>query len=493
MNVNIGAVDSTIVIFYMLAVLAFGLWVGRNKKSSSDYFLGDRSLPWGAVLLSIVATETSTVTFLSIPGLAAAAGGNLTFLQITIGYIVGRIAVVFVLLPLYFKGQPFTAYEVLESRFGKMSRRTASSLFLVTRNVSDSLRLFLTAMVLQIVLGLDLTVSVIFIGTVTILYTFIGGAKSVIWNDCIQFVIYMLGAAAAAAIILDITPGGLQEVLRFAAVEQKLQIFDFDTSLFKPTMTFWAGLAGGAFLTAATHGTDQLMVQRYLSARNQSEASLALGISGFVVLLQFAMFLLIGIGLVSLFGSLGDVAETSALKNDQLFAYFIVNYMPVGLLGLTLAAVFAAAMSTLSSSLNSSAAAFINDLYLPLRRNETDERSKLRAGQAATVAFGVLQTSLAILFGLVGTDESTVSNVLKISGFAIGPVLGLYFLAVFAPRVAQRAALSGFIAGVAILSFVAMATPVYWAWYAMLGSLATLGTGVLAQLLYGWKPGVTQE
>ena len=480
MSINIGAIDSTIVICYMLAVLMFGIWVGRNKTSSSDYFLGDRSLPWGAVLLSIVATETSTVTFLSIPGLAAAAGGNLTFLQITIGYIVGRIAVVFVLLPLYFKGAPFTAYEVLESRFGKMSRRTASSLFLVTRNVSDSLRLFLTALVLQIVLGLDLTVSVIFIGAVTILYTFIGGAKSVIWNDCIQFVIYMLGAAAAAAIILDITPGGLQEVLRFAAAEQKLQVFDFDTSLFKPTMTFWAGLAGGAFLTAATHGTDQLMVQRYLSARNQSEASLALGISGFIVLLQFAVFLLIGIGLASLFGSSGD-AELSSLKNDQLFAYFVVNYMPVGLLGLTLAAVFAAAMSTLSSSLNSSAAAFINDLYLPSRSAEPDERSKMRAGQAATVAFGILQTGLAILFGLVGTDESTVSNVLKISGFAIGPVLGLYFLAVFAPRVAQRAALAGFVTGVAVLSYVAMATPVYWAWYAMIGSLATLAAGVLAQ------------
>ncbi|MDX2412205.1 MAG: sodium:solute symporter [Woeseiaceae bacterium] len=492
MNINIGAVDATIVIFYMLAVLTFGIWIGRNKRSSSDYFLGDRSLPWGAVLLSIVATETSTVTFLSIPGLAAAAGGNLTFLQITIGYIVGRIAVIFVLLPLYFKGQPFTAYEVLESRFGKASRRTASSLFLVTRNVSDSLRLFLTALVLQIVLGLDLTGSVIFIGAVTILYTFIGGAKSVIWNDCIQFVIYMLGAAAAAAIILDITPGGLQEVLRFAAEEQKLQVFDFDTSLFKPTMTFWAGLAGGAFLTAATHGTDQLMVQRYLSAKGKSEASLALGISGFIVLFQFAVFLLIGIGLASLFGSSGD-AELSSLKNDQLFAYFVVNYMPVGLLGLTLAAVFAAAMSTLSSSLNSSAAAFINDLYLPLRQNEPDERSRMRAGQIATVVFGVLQTGLAILFGLVGTDESTVSNVLKISGFAIGPVLGLYFLAVFAPRVAQRAALSGFVAGVAVLSFVAMATPVYWAWYAAVGSLTTLGAGVLAQLLYGSKSGAPQE
>ena len=490
MNINIGTIDATIVVFYMLAVLLFGIWIGRKRQSSADYFLGDRSLPWGAVLLSIVATETSTVTFLSIPGIAAAAGGNLTFLQITIGYIVGRIAVIYVLLPLYFQGEPFTAYEVLESRFGKMSRRTASTLFLVTRNVSDSLRLFLTALVLQIVLGLDLTLSVLFIGAITILYTFIGGAKSVIWNDCIQFVIYMLGAAAAAVIILDVIPGGMDEVLRFASAEGKLRIFDFDTSLFKPSMTFWAGLAGGAFLTAATHGTDQLMVQRYLSARSRSEASLALGLSGFIVLFQFAVFLLIGIGLASLFGMSGSETDASGLKNDQLLAYFVVNYMPVGVLGLTLAAVFAAAMSTLSSSLNSSAAAFINDLYLPLRKNEPDERSQLRAGRTATIAFGILQTGLAILFGLVGTDESTVSNVLKISGFAIGPVLGLYFLAVFAPRVAQRAALSGFIAGVAILSYVAMVTPVYWAWYAAIGSLATLCSGWVFQRLL---PGPAQQ
>lgn len=490
MTINIGVIDSAIVVFYMLAVLLFGIWIGRRRQSVADYFLGDRSLPWGAVLLSIVATETSTVTFLSIPGIAAAAGGDLTFLQITIGYIVGRIGVIYILLPLYFQGKPFTAYEVLESRFGKMSRRTVASLFLVTRNVSDSLRLFLTAMVLQIVLGLDLAISVVFIGAVTILYTFIGGAKSVIWNDCIQFVIYMLGAAAAAVIIVDVVPGGLDEIIRFAAAEDKLRIFDFDTSFFKPTMTFWAGLAGGAFLTAATHGTDQLMVQRYLSARSQSEASLALGISGFIVLLQFAVFLLIGIGLASLFGIAGGVTEVSGLKNDQLLAHFVVNYMPVGVLGFTLAAVFAAAMSTLSSSLNSSSAAFINDLYLPLRQHELDERSKLRAGRAATIAFGVLQIGLAIMFGLIGTDESTVSNVLKISGFAIGPVLGLYFLAVITPRVAQRAALSGFVAGVAVLSYVAMSTPVYWAWYAAIGSLATLAFGWVFQSI---MPGSVQQ
>lgn len=477
MTINIGTTDALIVVAYMMAVVLFGIWIGRKGKTSTDYFLGGRTLPWGAVLLSIVATETSTVTFLSIPGIAAAAGGDMTFLQITIGYIVGRIVVIFVLLPLYFKGEPLTAYEVLESRFGKMSRRTVAGLFLATRNVSDSLRLFLTAMVLQIVLGLDLAISVVLIGTVTIVYTFIGGAKSVIWNDCIQFFVYMLGALAAAAIIIDLTPGGLDGVLQFAVSEDKLRVFDFDTSVFKSSMTFWAGLAGGAFLTAATHGTDQLMVQRYLSARSQAEASLALGLSGFIVLIQFGVFLLIGIGLANFFGLAGNETDMSVLKNDQLLAYFVVNYMPVGVLGLTLAAVFAAAMSTLSSSLNSSAAAFVNDLYWPLRKVEADEHTKLRAGRAATVGFGLLQMGLAILFGLVGTDESTVSNVLKISGFAIGPVLGLYFLAVLAPRVAQRAALSGFVAGVAVLSYVATATGVYWAWYAAIGALTTMASG----------------
>ena len=482
MTINIGVTDSIILVSYMLAVLLFGIWIGRGGKSSADYFLGDRSLPWGALLLSIVATETSTVTFLSIPGLAAAVNGNLTFLQITIGYVVGRIFVVFFLLPLYFKGRPFTAYEVLESRFGKASRRIVSSLFLLTRNASDALRLFLTALVLQIVLGLDLSVSVVFIGAVTIVYTVIGGAKSVIWNDCIQFVIYMLGAVAAAMIIVDKTPGGFAELQQFASNAGKLQVFDFDMSLVKPSMTFWAGLAGGAFLTAATHGTDQMMVQRYLSAKSQRDAALALGASGFIVFLQFAIFLLIGIGLAHLFGIGSDASVADELKNDQLLAYFIVNYMPIGLLGLTLAAVFAAAMSTLSSSLNSSAAAFVNDTWRPTRRREPDEKQVLKVGRIATVAFGILQIGIAIAFGMFATDGSIVGNVLKISGFAAGPVLGLYFLGVFAPRVTQLAALGGFACGVFALSIVAYATPLHWAWYALFGSLVTLVSGHILQL-----------
>ena len=481
MSINIGVIDGAIVIGYMLAVLAFGVWLGRGRQSAARYFLGDRSLPWGALLLSIVATETSTVTFLSLPGLAAAAGGDLTFLQITIGYIVGRTGVIFVLLPLYFRGKPFTAYEVLETRFGTMSRRLVSSLFLLTRNASDALRLFLTALVLQIVLGLDLSLSVIFIGIVTILYTFIGGARSVIWNDCIQFVIYMLGAFAAAYIIVNEAPGGLEQMLSFANDGDKLRVFDFELSLTKPGMTFWAGLAGGAFLTAATHGTDQMMVQRYLSARNQRDASLALGISGFIVLLQFAVFLLIGVGLAALFG-ITATGSSVDLRNDQLFAYFVVNYMPVGLLGITLAAVFAAAMSTLSSSLNSSAAAFVNDIYLPLRKRDTADASTIKTGRTATVVFGLVQIGIALAFGLIASSESIVANVLKISGFAAGPVLGLYFLGVFAPRVQQRAALTGFVVGVAVLSFIAYTTALHWAWYALCGSMITMAAGLTANL-----------
>ena len=481
---NIHAVDATIVVIYLMAVLAFGLWVGRGQRTSADYFLGGRSLPWGVLLLSIVATETSTVTFLSLPGIPAAINGNLTFLQIAIGYIVGRLLIIYVLLPIYFRSETFTAYEVLEARFGKLSRRLTSVLFLLTRNLSDALRLFLTALVLQIVLGLDLTISVILLGLITVIYTLVGGAKSVIWNDSIQFLIYMLGAGVAFTIIIMNVPGGLPALVQFGVDTDKFRLFDFDFSLTKPTMTFWSGLVGGAFLTAATHGTDQLMVQRYLSSKNQRDASLSLGFSGLIVFLQFAVFLLIGIALAGFFTQAQGSNPLASAKGDQLFAFFIVNYMPVGLAGLTLAAVFAAAMSTLSSSLNSSATALINDIWLPLRKTEVSQPMQLRAGRIATACFGILQVAIAVLVGVVGTTESTVFNVLKIAGFATGPVLGLFLLAVTAPRVKQPAALAGFIAGVAGLSFVAVATDLYWPWYAAVGSLMTWIAGWLFQWVW---------
>jgi SSS family transporter len=482
-SLNISLTDALVVVFYLLAVLAFGLWVGRGQRTSADYFLGGRSLPWGVLLLSIVATETSTVTFLSLPGIPAAINGNLTFLQIAIGYIVGRLLIIYVLLPIYFQRQNFTAYQVLETRFGTLSRRLTSVLFLFTRNLSDALRLFLTALVLQIVLGLDLTVSVILLGLITVIYTLVGGAKSVIWNDGIQFVIYMLGAGAAFSIIIASMPGGVASIMEFANQTDKFRLFDFDPGLTKPSMTFWSGLVGGAFLTAATHGTDQLMVQRYLSAKNQRDAALSLGLSGFVVFLQFAVFLLIGIALAAFYTQLHEANPLASGNGDRLFAFFIVNFMPVGLAGLTLAAVFAAAMSTLSSSLNSSATALIKDVWLPWRKREVSQAVQLRAGRIATACFGILQVAIAVGVGVVGTTESTVFNVLKIAGFASGPVLGLFLLAAVSKSVAQPAALAGFVVGVTGLSVIALGTDLYWSWYAAVGALITWFAGWSIQLL----------
>jgi SSS family solute:Na+ symporter len=481
-NLSINTFDIAIIMAYLLAVLALGLWIGRGQRDVADYFLGGRSLPWWALLLSIVATETSTVTFLSVPSMSWKSDhGDLSFLQITFGYIVGRIVVARVLLPLYFHGAPFTAYEVLESRFGKATRRAASALFLITRNLSDALRLYLTALVLQAVLGLDMATCIVVLGFITILYTFVGGAKSVIWNDCVQFVIYMLGAVAAGVILVQSLPGGWGQMIQFAQDHQKFHLFDFDFSLSKPTVTFWSGLIGGMFLTMATHGTDQLMVQRYLAARKERDAALALVCSGLIVCLQFAIFLLLGIGLACFYANYPP--QTPLTQGDKVFAHFIVQNMPTGLTGLTLAAVFAAAMSTLSSSLNSSATALVSDLLLPLRREPMSPQAQLRVARIATVLFGFLQISIAMMSGRFGATESTVMSVLAIAGFATGPVLGLYWLAVFTHTVQQTSALVGFAVGLLVLSGLAYGTSLNFLWYAVVGSLTTLLAGWLAQRL----------
>lgn len=477
---SLPTLDLAILAVYLLLMLAIGVWVGRGQKSTVDYFLGDRSLPWGAVLLSIVATETSTVTFLSVPGKAYEPGGDMRFLQITFGYIVGRIAVVGILLPLYFRGEPFTAYEVLQRRFGKVSRRATSLLFLVTRNLGDALRLYLAALALQMAMGFNLPTSIIVMGVVTIAYTYIGGVKSVIWNDCVQFVVYIVGAFAALYYIVEGLPGGLAEFRQFAAEQGKFRILDFNLSLTTPTMTFWAGLIGGMFLTAATHGTDQLTVQRLLTARSQRAAAGALVASGVVVMLQFALFLVIGAALACFYQTHAAGMTAADLDKDRVFSHFIVHHLPTGLVGLTLAAVFAAVMSTLSGSFNSSATTFVNDLVIPLSKRELSQQTQLRIGRIATGFFGVLQIVIALVSYRIGVETSIVDSVLKIASFAFGPLLGLYLLAVLAPRVTERPALFGFVVGVAVLSGVALRTQLAWPWYAAVGSLITFAVGKIA-------------
>ena len=357
--VAIGPVDALVAVVYVAASAALGIALGRGQANQRDFFLAGKRLPTWALLLSIVATETSTVTFLSVPGLSYVDGGDFRFLQLTFGYILGRLAIVVWLLPGYFRGEVLTAYQVLEQRFGLVTRRLASLVFLVMRNLADGLRLFLTAVALKVAIGLDMLTSILVTAIATAIYACFGGVRSVVWNDCIQFGVYIFGALAAAWLLLARIPGGWAELATFGEATGRFHMLDFSPSLTAAGMTIWSGCVGGAFLSLASHGADQLIVQRYLCAKSQASAAWALVLSGFIVFLQFALFLFIGVELAC-FHSVAEAASP-LVQGDQALITFVVGHMGVGLKGLILAAILAATMSTLSSSFNSSASSLMND------------------------------------------------------------------------------------------------------------------------------------
>lgn len=483
-------VDAFVLVLYMLAIVGLGVWLGRGRQDAKRYLLGKQNAPWWAILGSIVATETSTVTFLSVPGFTYADGGDLRFLQLPLGYIVGRCVIVVWLLPLYFRGELFTAYELLERRFGAATQKLASVIFIVTRNLGDGLRLFLTALVLEATIGWSLEWCVVLIGFTTIVFTFAGGMQSVIWNDCIQLCVYVAGGCLALALIVAANQGGFLELLEFARSTNRLRVFDFEFigpqgPRFDDAYTFWAGMVGGAFLTLGTHGADQMMVQRTLAARSQRDASKAMIASGFVVFFQFGLFLLIGIGLAQ-FYSLYPPAEEFE-RTDRVLATYIVEEFPrgIGLIGLLLAAVFSAAMSTLSSSLNSSATAVVTDWIGP------NHRSVVTISRGLTVLFGLVQIGIGIWAS--DFDASVISNALAIAGFSAGLLLGLFALGTLLPRANQRAAIIGLAFGLIVLLGVKFGLSnlppdsgwryeVAWPWFPVIGSCVTFAVGGMVTL-----------
>lgn len=485
MGSQLEPLDLGVVVAYLVGTTLLGAWFSRRQHSLKTYFVGDRNVGWALVLISIVATETSTVTFLSVPGTAfAPRGGNLTFLQLAFGYVVGRIAISIFLLPQYFRGELMSAYQLLRQRFDPAVQRTASGLFLVTRTVADGLRLFLTALLLQQFTGWDMTLSIGVMGAVTILYTYLGGMQAVIWTDLIQFVIYIAGAIWAGAWLLKGIDGGFEEYVRVADEAGKFVLFDF-TLDFTQAYTFWAGVIGGAFFSMASHGADQIMVQRYLCSRSLGQARFALIASGVVVLLQFLLFLLIGVGLYVFHQQVP--IQTS--RNDEAFGYFIVRYLPTGVVGLVVAAVLAAAMSTLSSSLNSSANALVSDFYRPLRPGRA-ERVYLRASRLLTLVFGLAQMGVALTAVGLQSERAIVDQVLSVAGFTTGLILGVFVLGSLPRPVPSRAALLGMVAGFAAVGAVWLPTTwgqtiLAWPWYAPIGTLTTIAVGLVVQRVSG--------
>lgn len=486
MQSELATVDVAIVVLYVLGTTLIGAWFSRRQKDLRTYFVGDRNVAWWLVLISIVATETSTVTFLSVPGKAFdPKEGNLTFLQLAFGYLIGRALIAWFLLPQYLRGELFSAYQLLRQRFNPAVQRTASGLFLLTRAIADGLRLYLASLLLQQFTGWDSRASVLAIGMATMVYTYLGGIQAVIWTDAIQFVIYIIGAVAAGVCILRLLPGGVDEFLTVARDNHKFVLLDFSLAPGLP-YTIWAGVIGGAFLTMASHGADQMMVQRYLSSRSLAQARAALILSGLVVLLQFVLFLLIGVGLYVLFHQrLLDVPPRT--RDDKVFGLFIVERLPHGLVGLLVAAVLSASMATLSSSLNSSANAVVTDFYQPLRPG-LGERHYVKVSQGMTAVWGVARIVVALAALGLSSGGSVVDQVLTVAGFTTGMILGLFILGSLRRPVSSGAALAGLVAGFVAVLLAWLPTtwgpPVLaWPWYAPIGTTVTVAAALIIHFL----------
>jgi SSS family transporter len=485
--VGFGAIDLAIVIVYLAGVTALGAWFRRRQHSIHDYFLGGRDTPWVAICLSIVATETSTLTIIGTPTLAYA--GNLAFLQLVLGYIIARFIISFLLLPQYISGRLFTAYEYIEQRFGQVARRLAAGLFLITRALADGVRIWAIAIVVQLLLprvleiftGRSLAVAeltaVIVVMALTLVYTYLGGMKAVIWTDALQFCVYVGGGLIALWSLLGQIPGGWTTVA--AEAGDKFSMLDFSFSL-TTTYTFWAGILGGTFLTLASHGTDQLMVQRLLAARNLRDSRRALIASGFLVFAQFLLFLVIG---VLLYVFYQRVSPTEIFHNpDRIFPVYMVNHLPTGISGLMVAGVLAAAMSTSSSTLNSLAASTVVDFYQPLRGQSEDPARLLQRSRWVTVVWGVILVVLAMLAREWGP---VLEAGLTIASITYGALLGLFLLGRLVPRATPVGAATGMAVGLAVILYVKFFTPLAWTWYVLVGTVITLAVGALMSRIVG--------
>jgi solute:Na+ symporter, SSS family len=466
-HMGLNKLDLTIIALYLAGITLFGLRFRKKQRSLRDYFLADRDIPWWAISLSIVAAETSTLTIISIPGLAY--DTNLMFLQVVLGYVVGRVIISFVLLPHYFRGDLYTAYELIERRFGKKLRSLTAGLFLLTRAAAEGVRVYAVAIVVAIALGTGEIASIAIITALTLIYTFEGGLAAVIWTDVVQTVIYVGGTFVGLFTILHLVPGGWPAIHSIAVGADKLRVFDFAPDFWKP-YTFWAGLIGGAFLTTASHGTDQLIVQRLLAARNQRQSVLALLSSGIAIFFLFALFLLVGIMLFAFY----HVPSGNFGKADRIYPTFIITEMPHGISGLLIAAILAAAMSNLSAALNSLSSTSIIDFYLQ-RYPQVDELRKIRLSRIATFLWALL------LFGLAVLSLNKVGRVievgLQIASVAYGALLGVFLLGVLTRRANQNGAMVGMLCGFVTEIYLWQFTRVPWTWYVAIGTVITFGIG----------------
>jgi SSS family solute:Na+ symporter len=460
-------VDLIVIGLYLAGITAFGAHFRKSQNTLKDYFLGGNTAPWWAIALSIVSAETSTLTVIGTPVLSFQ--GNFGFLQVVLGYLLARVVISALFLPAYFRGEMFTAYELMRRRFGNRIRRLTAGTFLALRALAEGVRVVAIALIISIILGTGEKTSILAILLLTLLYTYEGGMTAVIWTDVIQMFLYVAGALVSFWVMLHEIPGGWQHVATVSA--GKFQVFDFGFS-FTRTYTFWAGVIGGCFLTTASHGTEQLLVQRLLAARSEGQSRAALFASWVVIFFQFTLFLVIGVCLYTYYG---DHHLAAPEVPDKIYPLFIWEHLPAGVSGLAIAAILAAAMSNLSAALNSLASTTVMDFLKPLSRAPQSDATWLKRARHATVAWA------AVLFfvGLLARQWGGVLQAgLSIASIIYGSLLGIFLLGLLTRRVGEKAAMTGMVTGLALMLYVRFGTPIAWTWYVLIGTVATFLTGL---------------
>src|SRR5579884_450169 len=471
---GLNRVDFIIIAVYLAGITLFGIRFRRRQRTLRDYFLASRDIPWWAIALSIVAAETSTLTIISIPGLAY--DHDFTFLQVVMGYVIGRFVIAFVLLPHYFRGELFTAYQLIERRFGPRLRTLTSALFLVTRAAAEGVRVYAVSIVVSLALGTGEVSSIAIISVLTLIYTFEGGLAAVIWTDVVQTAIYVGGTIIGLLTIIHYVPGGWGHIQQIATINHKFRVFDFSLNFWKP-YTFWAGVIGGAFLTTASHGTDQLIVQRLLSAKNERQSVKALLSSAVLIFFQFGLFLFVGIMLFAYY----QLPSSHFGKPDRIYPTFIVTHMPHGISGLLIAAILAAAMSNLSAALNSLSSSTIVDFYLRLRPGVA-ESQRVMFSRISTVFWATVLFVLAILS--LHSVSRVVEVGLQIASVAYGALLGVFLLGVLTKSANQNGSMLGMVCGFAAEVDLWKSTAVPWTWWVAIGTIITFSVGYLASVAF---------
>ncbi|MBL7014439.1 MAG: sodium:solute symporter [Candidatus Marinimicrobia bacterium] len=460
-------IDITIIILFLSGITAYGIYSGRFNKTTEDYFLGGRNLPWVVALFSIVATETSVLTFVSVPGMAYR--GDWTFLQLAMGYILGRVIVSIYLLPKFYNSGVTSIYEVIGERFSPSVQKAASSVFLVTRLLADGIRYLATAVVVQAVTGWPIWAAVLLIGVVTLIYTLSGGIRTVMWIDSFQFILYLGGGLLAIFFSLQALDGSIPEIITSLSEAGKTKVFRLGWDWFSDPWLFGSAFIGGSFLSFASHGADHMMVQRVLGTRDLRSAKKAMIGSGFFVLLQFFIFLLVG-SLIYL--QMGGVE----IQKDREFTTFITTVLPVGVRGLLLAGILSAAMSTLSSSINALASSTVIDWF--------GKNASLALSKMFSVFWAIVLIIIALVFD--EGDSAIVIVGLQIASFTYGGLLGLFILTKLNRNFSSPSLIVGLI-GSLVAVFILKSNGLAWTWFIAFSTLTNIGLTFLVDSLLNRK------